>query len=930
LSSVSLRSRPQTPLPASGSDPWTCLILRIDPPSIHRERPPFFGRTRERAQLEDDLQRRAPLVSVVGPSGMGKSRLVRIVAGALEPSFRQEGGAWWVDLRNCASEAAIEAAVATALGIPRAGWDDLAAALDLQGRILLVLDGVDSGSSEAQAVIERWLRRCAVLQILATSILPLGFDDEVRFELGPMEVGDAVDLYLDRAHRAWSGRPRVPSEEQEVEELVRRLDRLPLAIELAAARVRVLSPRTLLNRLDDRLELLWSSAPGPPGSLFEALARSWSCHGPKEQEVLAQVSVFEGGFTLDAAAAVVDLPLRETLELVDRLRSTSLLQVEETDPPRFFLPEGMRLYARRELERIDPRGESLARHCLWFVERGEAELARLGRREDPSALRWLEAERRNLEAILHRVREPGSAHGGGAGRTRNEEELAARAGRILGWILQREDYPAAGMAALEATVEAARACEDVTQIARALGHLGAASARQGWIDEGLAYLQEALSLATGSAGREQVEGELCAQLASVHLQRGDFSQAAPSIARAMQLGAALRLPLLEATAMIQEAWANVHRSGLEQAALRFEQGLAILRRHGDYRREAAAVSGLASVRVDQGLFREARQTILAALKRYRESGAAAEEASVLASLAAVELGAGRLDLAADHAGKSLAMLRALEDRPRIGSVLGTLGLIAMENGDLAGAEAGLLEGIGVLEEVGARHASASFLPFVAALEARLGRDLEARRSLEDARAHFEPMGDEVGLVLVELIGAALDLELATRLPPAESAKAQELRRGARKRLELARRPEASRSGRLGYAIRLVERALDEAETGAREGAESPSAEGLRIGQDAEWFEVPGKERVDIRNRAAIRKILGRLAQKRLDAPSEGCSSHELFDVGWPEAKIDPEAAVRRVYISIWTLRNLGLSDLILSQADGYLLDPAMPLIVEAG
>src|SRR5690606_7741644 len=143
---------------------------------------------------------------------------------------------------------------------------------------------------------------------------------------------DAVGLYLERAHRASAG-ALAEGERAAVDELVRRLDKIPLAIELAAARVRLFPPRALVSRLGERFELLRSDPPGRQSSLLEALRLTWDLLAKQEQVLLARASVFEGGFDYDAAAAVLgaDSSRGEVLDLLDGLRSKALLQ--PADPP---------------------------------------------------------------------------------------------------------------------------------------------------------------------------------------------------------------------------------------------------------------------------------------------------------------------------------------------------------------------------------------------------------------------------------------------------------------------------------------------------------------------------------------------------------------------------------------------------------------------
>ena len=887
------------------------------PTVVVRDRTPFIGRERERALLRAELEGRAGLLTLTGPSGIGKTRLARQVVDDLHDEGRSSDGPFrnvhFCELGSCRGTADMEAAAARILGLPDKHGRELAQAISKRGRILLILDNLDRVARELGPVLGTWLDLCPELHLIATSIVPIELEGEVRFELGPLDAADAVALYRERAHRASAGRVFPEGDEAVLEELVGRLDRIPLAIELAAARVRVLPPRALLSRIGERFTLLRSGSGGRHGSLLQALTLTWELLSPEEQTILANASVFAGGFTLEAAAAVMDDVAGDPLDLLDGIRSKALLSLDEGDPPRFLLFEAARDYAKGELERAGRRAELVRRHATYLVEKGEEQLPRLEGLSALEAIAWLKAERENLVAILSRADEL-------------DPSLVARAGLVLCALLDLEGFPSASLHLLETAQEAARRSGDPRLIARIDAGWAMAILPQGRVDEAIAPLEEGRRSMRQAGDREE-EGNVLVRLAFVHLRRGEVEKANQLFDEAVELGREAKAPLLE-------AWARLNRGAgahalldIETAERCYEEALPILREHGFRRREGIALSLLAGVRMGQGRFRESRRALHDALARCRETGNRRLEAAALMNMGSTDHAAGLLDDAERASLEALDLQREIGNRRGEGIVLGTLGCVALERGQLPLADRRLNESVGLLEECGDRRFHASALPFLAVVEARRGRAQEAQKSLKAARAYFDEVNDRASLLMAEIIEGSLELAEARRLAPTRNDEAERLVERARARLTQKKKEKAHLTAwNLIEASRLLQQDLEDWDAGARAVSVQGQEEGLRVGPEANWFELPGQERVDLRRRVAIRRMLDALVDQRLGAPGVGLDPHQLFEKGWPQVEIDPEAAIRRVYLGIWTLRDLGLSDALLNQTDGYLLDPKVPLL----
>jgi len=887
-------------------------LLRIASSITTRDRTPFIGRAREKALLLEDLERGTGFVTVAGPSGIGKTRLAKQVAGEIAPTFVGSGGTWFCSLAGCQSAADVEAVVARTLGIPQRQGEELARAIAAKGPTLLILDNVDSVASLIGDLVGRWLDLCIELQMLATSIIPLQLEGEVCIELGPLEAEDAVALYMERAHRAWAGRSFTPAEEPAVEELVQRLDRIPLAIELAAARIRVLPPKTLLTKIGRRLELLRSSTPGRHGSLLQALTLTWELLPTREQAILAKASLFDGGFSYEAAIELLgdDADEAGILELLDGLRAKALLQLDESEPPRFHLFESVQEYACLELERSGSQAESQARHAAFFLTHGEVHAAAIEGENALESTRWIKNERENLLAIHQRTLAVDPAQ-------------AARAGLVLAPLILMEGHPPSESHLLKTTLDAARRSGEPHLIIRALHTRSHAICQHGQIGEGLELLEEALELARKIGDRKE-EGNLLVRIASLYQRSGDIVFSLPLLEQALRMGREEREPLVEGMALLVQGESALRQLSLDQAEQLFQASLDVFRRHGLVKREALALISLGVTWSGQGRWREARRVLQDAIEVSRKLENRSYEANALTNLGCVELDAGALEEAEASLHEAMKLQREQGKQISWAIAHGALGILALEQGEGSLAESRLNKAEGILAEAGAKGHHAEFLTFIAVLEARRGRLDEARRSLERARSYFESVGDEASTGQATLVEGVLEVAQARSLGGERSEEVEELIDRARERL--SKLPEQPGAAFFGVTRRLLEQDLALWAAGLREtGIREPST-GIRVGRDADWFEVLGSPRVDLRRRSSLRRIFDTLANQRLASPGVPLGPEALFDVGWPKSKLDTEAALKRVYYAIWSLREMGLSDLLLHQTDGYLLDPKVPLL----
>ncbi|HEV2759512.1 MAG TPA: BTAD domain-containing putative transcriptional regulator, partial [Acidimicrobiales bacterium] len=420
------------------------------------ERTSFVGREDEIDHLRV-LLGSARLVTLTGPGGVGKSRLAVRVAGTLLDDHRD--GVFLMELAGMADPALVAQQVLSVLGLPEAPPSTAtgAVARHLADRsILLVMDNCEHLVDACAALADAVLRTASPVTILATSREPLGVPGETTWPVPPLAPpvagddadldtllrNDAAQLFVDRAHNAAPDLD-VRAAAADIARICTRLEGIPLAIELAAARTKVLSPAQIAGRLDDHLGLLVGGprmAPGRHQTLRAAIDWSFEALSAPQRTVFARLSVFAGGWSLEAAQAVCDdASPDDVLDALAALVDKSLVSIDRSSlRPRYRMLETLRQYAAERLAQTEQAATARRRHLAWAVGLAEAGEVKLQGDEQASWLDVLDEEHDNLRTALDWAAEDG----------RVEEGLRLAAALVRFWEIR--GYLSQGRARLEA------------------------------------------------------------------------------------------------------------------------------------------------------------------------------------------------------------------------------------------------------------------------------------------------------------------------------------------------------------------------------------------------------------------------------------------------------------------------------------------------
>ena len=675
---------------------------------------PLVGRDTELAAITSAAGQ-SRLLTLTGPGGTGKTRLALAAATVLAGRDSAASGpvdVAWVELAPLDAAHVVAAAVAARLGVPETPGTDPAQAIaaHLAGRrdqkVVVVLDNCEHLAEAAAALTEYLLAECPALSVLATSREPLGVEGERSWPVPPLDQQQAVQLFSDRARLVAPNFAVTEANRGKVAELCGKLDGLPLAIELAAARMRILSVRQLTERLGDVFDVLTGgarSAPARHQALRATLDWSHDLLTMQERVVFRRLAVFTGGFELAAAETVTafgEVSPGQVLDLVSRLADKSLL-VADREHERYQMLATIREYATERLAAAAERDQARRAHLAYYTEFAEQAGARLERAaaaDLEAALDRLDAERANLRAATDYARDSGDA---------------AAALRIVGQL---------------------------GQYAYLRGHYN--EIRQ-WMD---------LAVAAGPAAPPPLRARALYGSGRLAQLQCDYEPAVRRLDAALllyrELGdAAGMASCLQALGSVAREQGRYVRSAQLHA-----EGLELAKAASDEWAQASAHSYLGFVSWLQADFETAAQECAQALTLFRALRDVEGTAWSLISLGAVARYRGDRDLAATLLGESLELSRSIGFREGIAWCEEQLGLVALAADDVAQARARLRASYATHRQLRDRWRMASVLEDLASAELRPADGNPAARELGGTRAAYllgvaQSMRQAIGTVL---------------------------------------------------------------------------------------------------------------------------------------------------------------------------------------
>ncbi len=631
----------------------------------------FIGRKRETAEIKSLLANHR-LLTLTGAGGSGKTRLAIQVATDLVDTF--QNGVWWVELAPLMDELLLPQVVAKALGVHETATqplsDTLAGFISAR-QMLLVLDNCEHLVAASARLAEKLLQSCPNLKLLATSREGLGIAGEVTWLVPLLSLPDtqdwlklfqdyeAIQLFAERAQAAKSDFELTGQNTLAVAQICRRLDGIPLAIELAAARVRVLSVEGIAARLDDRFNLLTTGSRSalPRQQTLRALI-DWSHDllSPEEKVLFRRLAVFHSGRTLDAVEEVCSgdgVPRTQVLNVLARLIDKSLLLAEERNGVMVYrMLDTIRHYAEDKLREAGETERVRDRQLDYFVRFAEQAEPELQGANQSTWLNRLELQRHNFHAAL-------------------------------GWALDT----------------APRA--DGVERARATGLRLAGALYWFWIirgplSEGRRWIETALA-ENPAARRDAARAKALAGLGEIAWDQVDLPVARAAYQESLDIWRELKDDWWIAFTTLCMAYVLLYEDQVAESLKQFEESVTLARRLGEKSLLGRALrgEGNALLRIDKA---RARVVLEESAMLFREVGDKLRLAYVLDALATIALSEQDYARAVAFAGESVELLRDISDRVNLAGPVHSLGQAVLGQGDIRRAQEQFTDGLGLAQQ----------------------------------------------------------------------------------------------------------------------------------------------------------------------------------------------------------------------------------------
>jgi predicted ATPase len=949
-------------------------------PAFHTE---LVGREPELADLVEFLSRGAAPVILVGPPGVGKSRLAWETVRELT---RRDvvASCHAVDVAAHHDIDSVMSVMAASLRTDRTAAERRDAVPDLMETLIgrpacaLFFDNAERLAADVAAVAAQIVASVPDCRIIVTTrqATPSGSCRVVR--LLPMTIESAARLFAARAEQQTGGR-NFDSTSEPLRQLVAALDGLPLAVELAASRSRVLSVHQMHTMLEQRLRLLRSNDPrranDRQATLEGTLDWSWEMLDSWERNVLTQIAVFAGPFSLDDAENVIDAgPAGSwTIDILQNLYDRSLIYVRQPEGDvavQYGMYQGIRDYV---FKRAD--GHSLAharaRYSAWYTAEAGRWASRFDHIGEQLILDWFERQRPHVLQVIEdgiRTRPAAAA------------DMMAEIDIVLA---VREPFEL--VLALYRRILDALPPDDHGRRSRLLRSCGHELLLRGRLSEGSQFVEQAIALMPSTlSAHERSRFRLTEGVLRMRQCRyADSRDILLSVRRdgSMTVHSADLSRTFLYLGMLYSAWAENdianRQEHLQQALVWYQQALEVSTQIQAHRFQAAVCANIGNVYQRLDMRAEQRLYYTRALEQACTVGHRMLEGMALANLAWVALLDNDLRSAAALLDQSLPLQRLVRRFNAEGLVHQRRGIIDALRGQWGAASSSLLLAAELYERSNEYWLHIDTMVLLGVCRIGAGRPEEARQHGLLARQCAAAASDEpretMALWLLAASQAMTEdrefadtLELAQQRPmPRHGASAPQLvsmfralieagRSGPHRDLQSARQrlldltggfPLGDRITSLLPDVRVAAYIVDHMlairdrqftetvmTTGDAQGDSDdlPGVRNLRVGEGSAWFALDDQEPIELSRRRIVRSLFSALLKARLEEPTRPVSVQQLVDAAWPGQKFIADSGANRVYVAIASLRSLGLGEILQTRTGGYLFDPHVPICMESG
>jgi predicted ATPase/DNA-binding XRE family transcriptional regulator len=705
----------------------------------------FIGRGKEQADVIQLLSKHR-LVTLTGSGGVGKTRFALKVGEQVVENYPD--GIWWMELASLNDPLLLPKTAATLFGLVTQSdisHIDLLINFLRAKFVLLILDNCEHLLEACAHLAEPLLKNCPYLKILATSREPLEITGEALYRVPSLRLPDlpyrldtlrdfeSVRLFEERAQLVQFDFSLTPENAASVSQICRHLDGIPLAIELAAAKVGVLSPTQIAKQLGESLNLLISgsrTALPRHQTLRASMNWSWSLLTEAEQRLMRQLSVFAGGWTLEAAQSVCG---GDVLDLLNSLATKSLIvtnQRTENDA-RYSFHEIIRQYAREKLAESGESEVVRGRHLDFFLAIALKFKHELHGSQALDCLRHINADHDNLREAMNWAGESGQAPSG------------LGLGTALHYYWLSYGYWALGRESLERLLACPEAAEHTATRADALNLAGDLATQQGDLEAARDLLEESrtIGLELGEAGKLSL-GWTCMLIGQTWMHQ-DSARAIHEFEQSFLLLREAGEPWRLAIAFLVRGWLAGNQGELVQAREWFSQSLAILQNMGDTWTSALPTQSLGWVFYCLGDYATAYDHLEKALAMFHIIGDKNDLVGALAPLGAIALLKGDTEQAILYFDECLAITREFMNKASIASGLCDLGVAVGHLGDVPRSAALLREGLELSQEIGNAYLIAACFTGLAGIQRQPRRAAQilaaAHRTFEQSGQFIEPL-----------------------------------------------------------------------------------------------------------------------------------------------------------------------------------------------